>query len=99
LLISHPYIKVQRKITDNAQHLIETEEYLTLFYDSVESGTDYFRLHDILDISFKSITNNSGFLYLHTTRGVFPFHTKSNPQEFIQTYHKLKRMVSPKSTK
>jgi len=75
---------------DNVQHLIETEEYLTLFYDSIESKTDYFQLHDILDISFKSLTSNSGFLYLHTTRGVFPFHTKSNPQEFIYTYQKLK---------
>ncbi|WP_404332751.1 hypothetical protein [Mesobacillus maritimus] len=90
MLISHPYIKIQRKIMDNAQHLIETEEYLTLYYDSVESESDYFRLCDILDISFKSITTNSGFLYLHTTRGVFPFHTKSNPQNFIHTYKNLK---------
>jgi hypothetical protein len=75
---------------DNVQHLIETKQYLTLDYDCVDSGTDYFQLRDVLDISFKSITSNSGFLYLHTTRGVFPYHTKSNPQEFIRTYKKLK---------
>lgn len=90
MLISHPYIKVQRKIMNNVQHLIETEKYLTLYYDCLSSETDYFQLRDILDISFKAITNNTGFLYLHTTRGVYPFHTKSNPQDFIHAYQKLK---------
>ncbi len=91
MLISHPYIKILRKIADNVQHLNEKEVHLTLSLDGVKSETDYFLLSDVLDMSFRALSADSGFLYLHTTRGVFSYHTKSNPQEFIDTYKNLKK--------
>lgn len=94
MLISHPYIKVHRKISDNVQHLIETEGQLTLYTDCIKSESDYFALNDVLDISFKFLSEDSGFLYLHTTRGVFSFHTKAIPHEFIDTYQNLKDIVT-----
>lgn len=75
---------------NNEQHLIEIEENLVLYKDKVISASDYFHLQDVLDMSFKSISGDSGFLYLHTNRGVFSFHTKTNPVEFIHFYHHLK---------
>ena len=93
MLISHPYVKVNRKIKNNEQHLIEIEESLVLYRDKVISASDYFRLQDILDMSFKSLSGESGFLYLHTNRGVFSFHTKTNPEEFIHFYQRLKEKL------
>ena len=92
MLISQTYYKIQRKIINNEQHLIETEETLKLYKDKIISANDKFELSDIHDMSYRSIASTTGLLYLHTIRGVYPFQIKTNPSNFIRMYQKLKAM-------
>ena len=90
MIISHPYIIIKRKIHHNVQHLIEFEETLILHEDKVTSASDDFKLIEVLDMSFKSMSGGFGFLYLHTIRGLYSYHTKENPEKFINIYKHLK---------
>jgi hypothetical protein len=94
MLISHPYIKISRKIKNNVQHCVEYEEKLVLSQDKITSACDQFHLSDILDMSYKPFSGNSGFLYLHTNRGLYSFHTRTHPRKFILTYQQLRELDS-----
>jgi hypothetical protein len=90
MLMSHPYIKISRKIKNNVQQCVEYEEKLVLFQDKITSSCEQFHLSDIHDMSYKPFSGNSGFLYLHTNRGLYSFHTRTHPQKFIRTYQQLR---------
>ncbi|KKK38550.1 hypothetical protein WQ57_08085 [Mesobacillus campisalis] len=90
MLISHPYIKISRKIKNNIQHCRELEEELVLSGNKITTASDHFHLDEILDMSYKPFSGNSGFLYLHTNRGLYSFHTRIHPHKFMQAYRQLK---------
>jgi len=92
MVTSHPYIIITRKIKENEQQITEIKKYLYLYHDCVISDTDKFLLKDVFDMSYRSLSNDSGFLYLHTSKGVFSYHTKIKPHHFIHTYLKLRSL-------
>ena len=90
MLCSQIYIKVNRTVKNNAQIIEESEELIEIFEDKLITATEYFDLKDILDISFKKISAKNGFLYLHTTSGVYSYVTKTNPHKLIKVFNDIK---------
>lgn len=91
IIASHPYIIVTRQILENKQFYIENEQFLHLYENGIVSHTDQFALHDIWDLSYKASNVQSSFLYLHTNRGLFAFHVRKDPNDFISLYWQLQR--------
>jgi hypothetical protein len=90
LLCSHIYLTVKRKIRDNVQIVEMKEERIRLFSDRITTASDQFLIEEVLDMSYKSFSNKNGFLYLHTSRGVFAFMTAQQPNELLDYYRFLK---------
>ena len=91
MLCSHIYIKVYRTVRNNAQIIEESEELIEIFEDKIITASERFDLKDILDISFKKISAKNGFLYLHTTSGLYSYVTETNPHKLIKIYKDLKK--------
>lgn len=90
MLCSHNYLKVDRRIKDNEQVYQEYEEIIRVYDDRITTASDIFFIRDILDITFKKMSGMKGFLYLHTTRGVYSFFTNARPDRLIKVYKELK---------
>lgn len=90
MICSQPYITVNRKIGMNALEYVETESYLYLYKDKLVAENESFPLSTVLDISYRSMSNSYGFLYLHTNKGVYPYVVKASPAAFIAEYKKVK---------
>lgn len=89
IISSQPYIEISREIKDNQQHYIETENYLYLYEDKLITASEQFALKNVFDISYRSLSETYGFLYLHTNKGVFSYTIRENPHHFIKEYKKL----------
>jgi hypothetical protein len=90
VLCSHIYLTVKRRIKNNEQIFEENEEIIKVFEDRITTASEDFKLHDILDISFKNMSGKKGFLYLHTTSGVYSYITNIEPVRLIEVYKELK---------
>lgn len=90
MLCSHSYLKVDRRIEDNEQVYEENEQYIRMYHDRITTASDIFYLGDILDISFKKMSGMKGFLYLHTTRGVYSYFTHAKPDRLLKVYNEIK---------
>lgn len=85
------YSEVERKIDFYYQMKKVTTHYeLTVTPKVVITARAEFTLKQVLDVSYKPFSSESGILYLHTNQGVFPFFIHSNPQAFIETYRSFK---------
>lgn len=91
MLCSQIYLTVHRKIENNEQKYEENEELIRIYEDKLTTASDYFQLKDILDISFRNFSATKGFLYLHTTRGVYSYVTDNEPNQLIKIFKELKR--------
>ncbi|WP_077624015.1 hypothetical protein [Sediminibacillus massiliensis] len=86
LIASHPYIKVERHVTGLEQKQIEHERYIHLYRDKVVTKYHEFPLSQVMDMSYRSIGNKGGLLYLHTNKGVYTYPVKSTPRKFIDSF-------------
>ncbi|WP_260471813.1 hypothetical protein [Bacillus sp. HMF5848] len=85
------YVKVIRKIEDNRQLHIETEHYLHLYPDKITDSLRQFNIKDVRDMTYKPFSSTpKGFLYLHTTQGVFSYVVTTSPIPFIEKYKQYK---------
>jgi hypothetical protein len=89
LILSHPFVKVTRKIERNEQKTLEQEHDLKLYEDRIIVGQEQFAIQDVFDMSYRFQSTLYGFLYLHTNRGVVTFIIKKDPTVFINEYRKL----------
>ncbi|TMU85969.1 hypothetical protein FGG79_12330 [Bacillus sp. BHET2] len=83
-------MKTERRIEDNQQFTVETEEYLYLYKDRIVTPTKSFIIKDVMDVTSKPLSAYYTFLYLHTIEGVWTFVVKSSPEQFISHYHNVK---------
>ncbi|MEW9052045.1 MAG: hypothetical protein AB2392_12870 [Neobacillus sp.] len=90
LIASQSYLTVTRLIKWNKQHYITNEHKLYLYEEKIVTNNGHFLMEEVFDITYKPFSTEFGFLYLHTNRGVFPFRTKNNPDQFIEKYERLK---------
>ncbi|MBW3114778.1 MULTISPECIES: hypothetical protein [Bacillaceae] len=90
LICSQPFMKTERRIEDNQQFTVETEENLYLYSDRIVTPTRTFIMKEVLDMTSKPLSAYYTFLYLHTIEGVRTFVVKSSPERFISHYHQVK---------
>ena len=83
-------MKTERRIEDNQQFTVETEEHLYLYNDRIVTPTKSFTIKDVMDVTSKPLSSYYTFLYLHTIEGVWTFVVKSSPEQFISHYHQVK---------
>lgn len=91
IICSQPYITVKRTIEGNVQRIREKTEFLHLLEDKILSAIDQFPLESVHDVSFKQISSFTGFLYLHTNKGVYSYTVPDKPVQFMEEYHRLKK--------
>lgn len=93
IIASLPYMIVSRSIDWNKQYFQKREEQLLLLEDKIISHINEFLMDEIWDISYRASSSEFGFFYLHTNRGLFSFHVKAEPSEFINKYQRMKKRV------
>ncbi|BCB05326.1 hypothetical protein [Bacillus sp. KH172YL63] len=90
LICSQPFMKTERRIEDNRQITVETEEYLYLYSDRIVTPKRTFVIKDVMDVTSRALSAYYTFLYLHTIEGVWTFVVRSSPEQFITHYHNVK---------
>jgi hypothetical protein len=90
ILANQPYFKVRRVIEGNTQYEIEEEHEITLSSERLCTSVDTFLMDEILDISFRFFAKEMGFFYLHTTKGMYAYTVKTDPQPFIDQFRLTK---------
>ncbi|MBM7579039.1 hypothetical protein [Jeotgalibacillus terrae] len=84
---------ITRKIEWEEQHIIEHESFLHLYPQKLTDDSNEFYFHEILDLSYKESMRSFGLLYVHTTKGLFPYKVRENPISFIRIVEeKIKEM-------
>lgn len=86
LLAKHPYIKTERKLTSTLQYEVEHNRYIFLYNEKVVTEHREFPINEVMDFSYRKLTNQGGILYLHTTHGVYSYIVESSPQDFIEIF-------------
>lgn len=89
-IASLPYFTVERSINWFEQKHQQSSNTILLFQDSIKTEQNTFSLEHVHDLSYRPFSNGTGLFYLHTNRGVFTFEVKTSPNEFIESYRKLK---------
>lgn len=90
LICQQSYFETVRVIQSNRQESVETEMLLRLYKDLITTNSRDFMLKDIRDMSFKVISGEAGFLYIHTDFQVFSFYVKTNPIKLLCEFRRLK---------
>lgn len=86
-----PYTYVERKIKRTQKVTIQHSKDICLYADSIETQNDRFHIDDVFDISYKCVSKNSSFLYLHTNQGMFAYTIHTDPADFIAAYKDIKK--------
>lgn len=95
LLATQPYIKVERQMNKLEQKNVEHERTLYLYDEKVVSAYREFHIQDVTDLSYRTIGDEGGMLYMHTTKGVYSYIVRSSPMDFVNTFRetiKYRRM-------
>ena len=88
IIAKHPYYKVTREVSSVEQKDVEEERYLSLYEEKISSQFRDFPIKDVFDISYRMISKGIGFLYLHTSKGVYSYKIKTPPDPFIEAFQK-----------
>ncbi|KWU64162.1 hypothetical protein [Priestia megaterium] len=86
-----PYTYVERKIKRTQKVTIQHSKDMYLYADSIETQNDCFPINAVFDISYKCVSKDSGFLYLHTNQGMFAYTIQTDPDDFIAAYKDIKK--------
>lgn len=84
------YFTIERSIDWFKQEHRQTIRTLLLYEEAITSSDHTFSLEHVHDVSYRPFSNGTGLFYLHTNRGVFTFGVNDNPNEFINSYKRLK---------
>ncbi|MDQ0159296.1 hypothetical protein [Alkalibacillus salilacus] len=91
MICEHPYITFRREIdhVHFQQKNIEDTHYIRLYEDRIETAEYTYEISMIFDMSYKMLSGQYGFFYLHTTKGVMTFQIKENPEHLIHEFRKV----------
>lgn len=84
------YMTVSRMIMNNKQYYKEEIHNLTLSKERVITSEDAFLLDEVLDISYRFFSKEMGFIYLHTSKGLYSYTIKTSPLSFIEQFKRIK---------
>ena len=84
IISSISYTKINRTIEFNQQKSVKTEHRIMLYESKILTSSHQFKIENVFDISYRVLSEDSGFLYLHTNQGVFAFVVTSDPSSFME---------------
>ncbi|AQQ51883.1 hypothetical protein [Planococcus lenghuensis] len=87
------YIKVEREVGYEEMEITRHQHTLQLFEDALTTPDTSYPLADVWDVSWKSFSDHSGLLYIHTNQGVSAYKIEAAPQSFINAFRQLKGKV------
>ncbi|WP_100011555.1 hypothetical protein [Lentibacillus sediminis] len=86
LIAEQPYTKIERQVKSIEQVDVEHHRTMYLYDEKVVTQHHEFPIRDVFDMSYRFIGGQGGLLYLHTSRGVFPYTVKSSPEQFVAAF-------------
>ncbi|WP_188456296.1 hypothetical protein [Virgibacillus oceani] len=89
LIAEQPYFKVERQVNSIEQKDIEHARTLYLYHDKIVTKYREFPIQDVLDITYRSVGDDGGLLYLHTSSGLYTYTVKSSPKKFIEAFKEI----------
>jgi len=91
VLAKHRYITFRREIDHfNFKQVNHEEPHdVVLYEDKIETHEKAYPIRNIFDLSYKMLSAEYGFFYLHTSSGVVSLHIKEPPDEFIKEFRKV----------
>ena len=87
-----PYVIIERNITNQRQTCTALRHELILFETKITSHQREYSLQNVYDLSYKIISGEEGFLYLHTNQGVFSYIVRTDPSMFIKEFKYLRSL-------
>lgn len=88
-----PYVIIERTIANQAQISTAQRFELYLFNTKIVSSHREYPLHNVFDLSYKIISGEEGFLYLHTNQGVYAYIVQTDPSMFIKEFKYLRSLL------
>ncbi|PZD96996.1 hypothetical protein DNH61_04940 [Paenibacillus sambharensis] len=86
-LAEQPYYKVKRVVTGLEQQNIVADRMMYLYVDKIVTQHRQFPIRDVFDMSYRRLGGGEGgFLYLHTSKGVYSYTVHEDPQPFIRIF-------------
>lgn len=86
LIAELPYYKIERIITGTEQKTMKQLRKLKLYADHIQTRYRIFSLRDVHDLSFRSLGEEGGILFIHTNHGVYSYTVPHDPAGFLQAY-------------
>lgn len=80
------YVIIERNITNQRQMSTVHRHELYLFKTKIVSHQLEYSLQNVYDLSYKIISGEEGFLYLHTNQGVFSYIVRTDTSMFIKEF-------------
>ncbi|PRO64686.1 hypothetical protein [Alkalicoccus urumqiensis] len=99
LLARQKYVKVEREMSSIAMENVEYERWLLLYEDRLVTHRREFPAEQIFDMSYRRMPSAEALLYVHTSRGVYSYNVKEDPDAFIEAFKKLEKRILEKEAK
>ncbi|MFC0015167.1 MULTISPECIES: hypothetical protein [Allobacillus] len=92
-LEKHQYVKFRREMDpiNLEQKHIEDVSYVYLYEDKIVTDEKEYEIHKVHDLSYRMLSEEYGFFYLHTTMGVMTLNVKDEPIEFIKKFREVEQ--------
>ncbi|WP_246569313.1 hypothetical protein [Allobacillus halotolerans] len=92
-LEKHQYVKFRREMDPIKleQKHIEDVCYVYLYEDKIVTDEQEYEIHQVFDLSYRMLSEEYGFFYLHTSKGVMTLNVKDEPIEFIKKFREVEQ--------
>lgn len=90
LIAMQPYQKVIREFDRISQQIRVEDREMVLYEEKIQTQHREFSIDQVWDITFRKMgSSGEGLMYLHTTKGVFPYTVSDHPESFIASFKQL----------
>lgn len=88
------YYKVVRIMTGLEQQTVKQQRLMHLYPERIQTKYRSFPLHEVHDLSFRTLSGGGGILYVHTNHGVYSYTVSQDPHVFLQAFFEQKKQES-----
>lgn len=90
IIAEQPYYKIKRIMTETEQKTVKEHRKLKLYDDHIQTRHRSFLLSDVHDLSYRSLGEEGGLLFLHTNHGVYSYTVAQDPSRFLHAFQLCK---------
>lgn len=88
-IANQAYLQIERKVTSDGQIIVTHNHEMLLYKEQIITDCHTFLIREVYDMSYRKLGKEGGVFYLHTNQGVYPYHVKSDPREFIAAFKEI----------